>query len=116
MTATRDYSEFDWMNEGSCRSYVPATGSPWPWDTDHLRGKHAAEIMARREGVAKGICASCPVRDRCLTEGLMLDVATDMPDGIWGGKTPEERAPLVGKGIKWISGMRRFATAGKEVA
>ena len=55
------------------------------------------------------------MRDRCLTEGLMNDVTTDMPDGIWGGATPEERAPLIGKRIKWISGMRRLTDPGTPV-
>lgn len=103
-----------WRRNARCASYQTEPGEKWPWDTDRLRGKRAVSIMANREEIAKGICSGCPVRDRCLTEGLMNDVSTDMPDGIWGGKTPEERVPMIGKRIKWISGMRRLAVPGQE--
>lgn len=111
--------ELGWLRRAACASYTPAASEPWPWDTDMLRGRQAQEIMADRTATAKRVCAGCPVRDRCLTEGLLQDVETDTPAGIWGGNLPEERAEILGKKIKWISGMRRLAdtaSTGKQVA
>ena len=38
----------------------------------------------------KEMCAGCQIRDECLTWAL----ATDEPEGIWGGLDPNERAAL----------------------
>ena len=43
-----------------------------------------------RERKAKAVCASCPVRERCLT--FALDTHQDF--GIWGGLDDEERRLL----------------------
>lgn len=37
---------------------------------------------------AKRICAGCPVRLPCLTEGLQEE------EGVWGGANPDDRARL----------------------
>lgn len=43
---------------------------------------------ARRQTVAaKGVCRRCPVSDACLTWA----VRTGQAEGIWGGRTPDER-------------------------
>lgn len=102
-------ARFAWLTEAACSGYVAAEREPWPWDTDQLRTRHAQAVMAKRTATAKLICAACPVRDHCLTEGLVQDVETDTPAGIWGGSSPEERAEILGKTIKWVSGMRRLA-------
>ena len=39
---------------------------------------------------AKAICASCPERRRCLNYA----VTANETDGIWGGKTHDERVPF----------------------
>lgn len=39
------------------------------------------------ENIAKSICRVCVVSDECLEYAL----ETNQSDGIWGGKTPEER-------------------------
>ncbi|WP_106538505.1 WhiB family transcriptional regulator [Haloactinopolyspora alba] len=43
-----------------------------------------------RERRAKAICATCPVRARCLDEAL----ARDEQFGVWGGKDARERREL----------------------
>lgn len=47
----------------------------------------------RREGNAKGICASCPVRQDCLNYAMEIRE----PHGIWGGLTEGERRALVNR-------------------
>jgi WhiB family redox-sensing transcriptional regulator len=49
--------------------------------------KERPRERARREGVAKSICATCPVLDRCLSHAL------EVPEtyGVWGGMSEEER-------------------------
>ena len=42
------------------------------------------------QAVARDVCGSCPVRWSCLAHAL----ATDEPDGIWGGFDETERAWL----------------------
>ncbi|MXM66765.1 WhiB family transcriptional regulator [Streptomyces sp. HUCO-GS316] len=36
---------------------------------------------------AKRLCATCPVKDACLTHAI----ANNEQDGVWGGLTPDER-------------------------
>ncbi len=47
----------------------------------------------RREGNAKGICASCPVRQDCLDYAMEIRE----PHGIWGGLTEGERRSLLNR-------------------
>ncbi len=63
--------------EGACAPYVAVFD--------------AAENDADTTGVAKGVCAVCPVRAVCLA------YAVDHEEfGIWGGHTPAERDALRG--------------------
>ncbi|HEX6946316.1 MAG TPA: WhiB family transcriptional regulator [Acidimicrobiia bacterium] len=39
---------------------------------------------------ARAVCAGCPVAAECLNWAL----ATNQPDGIWGGHTPRERRAI----------------------
>ncbi len=39
---------------------------------------------------AKAICANCPVKQPCLEYAL----ATNQTDGLWGGRTPDQRRKL----------------------
>ena len=49
---------------------------------------------------AKAICGSCPVADDCLAFGI----ATNQPDGIWGGYTSKERIAIR---RRWLEDLRR---------
>lgn len=57
-----------------------------------------SELFANR---AKLICSTCPVQKECLAWA----VATRQTDGIWGGKTADERARVT------RAGRRRNAAA-----
>lgn len=48
---------------------------------------------------AKTICAACPVRKQCLTEGMSAEHAGSRY-GIYGGLTPTERTQLAGENPK----------------
>lgn len=63
-----------WKDRGSCRSVDPEIFFALDKPT-----------IAR----AKDVCASCPVTRECLQYGLAE------PDGIWGGRTFQERENLV---------------------
>ena len=64
-----------WQDDGACRGQDRKLWFPAPGD----------EKPAYRE--AKAICATCPVREECLTFAL----ATDERHGLWGGLTIKER-------------------------
>jgi hypothetical protein len=50
---------------------------------------------------ALAICARCPlaVKEACLTDALDYERGTGHCWGVWGGKTPEQRARMLGR--KW---------------
>ena len=72
VTAGFERSVESWRQEAACRGVDPAVFFP---DTEEDAGP------------AKAICASCPVRMRCLDYAL----STRQDDGIWGGLTETER-------------------------
>jgi WhiB family redox-sensing transcriptional regulator len=47
----------------------------------------SADVRAKREKLAKAICARCPVQPQCLAYALRVDETL----GIWGGYTEVER-------------------------
>lgn len=47
-------------------------------------------VQRELEAKAKEVCASCPVRQQCLTEAL----ARGEQYGVWGGLNPKERQRL----------------------
>jgi WhiB family transcriptional regulator, redox-sensing transcriptional regulator len=62
-----------WRDQAACREVVTADYDPFFADTAELQ----VEAIA--------ICASCPVRDDCLT----FAVRTGQQYGIWGGQPPQ---------------------------
>jgi WhiB family redox-sensing transcriptional regulator len=50
----------------------------------------ASDVRAKREKVAKSICARCPVTSECLSYALQVNETL----GIWGGHTEVERRHL----------------------
>jgi hypothetical protein len=67
----------DWRDQADCAEIDPELWFP----------ERGHSIQAKR---AKAICASCPVRLRCLETAL----EDDSRDGIWGGLAEVERRPL----------------------
>lgn len=69
-----------WQDRGRCRDLDPDLFFP-PLDGESTEQRHA------REGAAKAVCASCPVRTECLSWAL----ANRERLGVWGGLTERER-------------------------
>ena len=69
-----------WMAYGACRQANPELFFPVATATDP---------PARQAEAAKAVCAPCTVRANCLSYAL-----ESMPEGIWGGTTPEERSAV----------------------
>ena len=79
MTAAA-YERAGWRESAACRVHDPELFFPIG---------NAGRAIAQVER-AKAVCASCPVRQRCLT--FALD--THQEYGIWGGYDEEERRIL----------------------
>lgn len=77
-TVTFDVKFSPWREEAACVDVVDEV-SFFP-DPEDLAG------IAK----AKGVCASCPVADECLTWSM----ETNQTEGIWGGHTPKERRSI----------------------
>jgi hypothetical protein len=70
------------------RPDMPCSNDPDLW---HLPGKTA-------EAEAKALCKDCPVIDACLRAGLdplWPGKSDDVPDGVWGGYTKNERKAML---------------------
>jgi WhiB family redox-sensing transcriptional regulator len=69
-------TETAWMADGNCRLHPPATFFP-------------------SDGVgvdrARKICATCPVKDPCLTYAL----ENRIDHGVWGGTSERERRRIL---------------------
>ena len=66
-----------WMSSGACLQADPELFFPIA---------AVAGPGARQAEAAKAVCGRCPVRKNCLSFALEA-----MPEGIWGGTTPDER-------------------------
>lgn len=51
------------------------------------------DMLNRRVQAAKSICQTCPIIDSCLENAL----STGQKEGIWGGKTEQERRLILRK-------------------
>lgn len=82
---------------------VPTTGfmfAEQPWMADSACLNHDPEMWfssrPAEQAEAKAICASCPVRLRCLAYALDTEAHTyGLPEGIWGGETAYSRGKLL---------------------
>jgi WhiB family redox-sensing transcriptional regulator len=72
-----------WTERAACRG-----------DASHLffapPAREVEDVRAKRERVAKSICARCPVKSPCVAYALQVNEAL----GIWGGTTEAERRQL----------------------
>ena len=73
----------NWRALAACRTADPELFFPIS-----AKGRAHADIAR-----AQAVCASCPVRARCLDFALTMRQA----DGIWGGRTAEERRDMLGR-------------------
>jgi len=65
-----------WRDRAACRGVDPDVYYP---------------VSEEDAGVAKAICAECPVRETCLEYAL----ANRERDGVWGGATERERRRMI---------------------
>lgn len=75
--------DLEWQLAAACRGEAASSFYP----PAHFERK---EVRVARERAAKFICASCPVRQDCLSYALR----TSEPHGIWGGLNELERRQL----------------------
>jgi WhiB family redox-sensing transcriptional regulator len=80
VSMTDDAAPMDWRNQAACLDLDPEL-----WFPVGTTGP-AVEQTER----AKAVCAGCPVTAHCLAWAL----ETGQSDGIWGGKTADERRAL----------------------
>jgi WhiB family redox-sensing transcriptional regulator len=74
-----DEGDTTWMNgELNCRDH--GTDVFFPKGKDHSRPRGAYDK-------AVTICAGCPAQQPCLEYALR----TNQTDGVWGGRTPDQR-------------------------
>ena len=66
----------DWHEQASCRD--PQHDPEWWW-------ADATDVVARAH--ALHVCWDCPVRPQCLAYAI----EAEEHEGIWGGKTPDQR-------------------------
>jgi WhiB family redox-sensing transcriptional regulator len=83
------YEQLDWRKQGACLSADPDLFFPVS-----SRGVSVTQIDR-----AKKVCASCPVRARCLDFAL----STQQQFGIWGGTTEDERKRLIRRTRRQLS-------------
>ncbi len=76
-------TDWEWQVRGACRGLDSSTF----FHPENERGPS----RARRERLAKEVCARCPVTAEC----LQWAVRTREPYGVWGGKSTEERSRLI---------------------
>jgi WhiB family transcriptional regulator, redox-sensing transcriptional regulator len=75
---------WDWQLDAACRGMDSSLFFHPPNERDAARENRAAR--------AKAICRGCPVVDECLDHALQVRE----PYGVWGGRTEDERARLLG--------------------
>ncbi|MBA2639431.1 MAG: WhiB family transcriptional regulator [Nocardioidaceae bacterium] len=73
---------YDWQFDGACREADPALF----FSPESERGPR----RRARENAAKLFCQRCPVLDQCLRHAMRVKE----PYGVWGGRTPAERATV----------------------
>jgi hypothetical protein len=79
-----DEGDTSWMNgELNCRNH--GTDVFFPKGKDHSRPRGAYDK-------ALTICAGCPAQQPCLEYALR----TNQTDGVWGGRTPDQRKQMRG--------------------
>ena len=80
-------ADWEWQFKAACRGMATDIF----FYTERERGPR----RARREKIAKSICATCPVLNQCREQALRLAE----PYGIWGGLTEEERFQILSSRI-----------------
>jgi WhiB family redox-sensing transcriptional regulator len=86
LPVTTGARSLSWMSRAACRQSDPELFFPIAAVTGPV---------ARQVEAAKAVCGRCAVRADCLSYSLEA-----MPEGIWGGTTPEERRAARGASLR----------------
>ena len=86
LPVTTGAGSLSWMSRAACRQADPELFFPIAAVTGPV---------ARQVEAAKAVCGLCAVRADCLSYSLEV-----MPEGIWGGTTPEERRAARGASLR----------------
>lgn len=90
---------WDWQLDAACRGMDSSLFFHPPNERDAARENRAAG--------AKAICRGCPVVAECLEHALRVRE----PYGVWGGRTEDERARLLGvQSLRYPAVIRDAAT------
>jgi WhiB family transcriptional regulator, redox-sensing transcriptional regulator len=90
-----------WMSRGACRQADPELFFPIS----------VTAPGAQQAEAAKTVCGGCSVRANCLSYALEA-----MPEGIWGGTTPEERRAVRRSSSRRSRGTAAAAATGQSAA
>ena len=77
--------EWEWQYQAACKGLAT--------DIFFYSDRERGPKRAKREKIAKAICATCPVIKECRDQALRLAE----PYGIWGGLTQEERFAILNR-------------------
>lgn len=69
-----------WMEQAKCRILTTE-------EADRVFFPPKRKGVNTDYGAAKKICRGCPVRTSCLA----YSIAHNIPEGVWGGKSPNDR-------------------------
>ena len=86
LPVTTGARSLSWMSRGACRQADPELFFPIAAVTGPA---------ARQAEAAKAFCGRCDVCANCLSYAVEA-----MPEGIWGGTTPEERRAARGASLR----------------
>ena len=75
---------WEWQLDAVCRGMDSSTFYHPPGERDAARENRAA--------AAKAVCRRCPVIEECLDHALRVRE----PYGVWGGRSEDERAEILG--------------------
>jgi WhiB family redox-sensing transcriptional regulator len=96
---------WDWQGAAACRGM----------DSEVFFHPSAERARGRRARIqaAKAVCGTCPVIAQCLAHAL----AVREPYGVWGGRSEDERAKLLGlQSLRYPARIRTAVASAKEPA
>jgi len=77
----------NWRLQAECRDKATADYDPW----------HPIRSGVHNYVAGVEVCKGCPVRRLCLEFALAVETTEEKRYGIYGGKTPNERAEIAAK-------------------
>jgi WhiB family redox-sensing transcriptional regulator len=86
----------EWRADAACRTMDPSIFYPVP--VGNSSAVKAARRLVDPYAAARAVCSSCPVADECLSFALAIRDR----EGMYGGKSPDERRRILRR--RWGAG------------